>query len=87
MQWVVVGDPEVHRQRGKWVVRQAGYDPATGRRRVKQLGTFATKGDAVTHRKAVAAGRVGSADETLAEFLEESGLPSKAGRVEGSTLD
>lgn len=68
-------------------MRQAGYDPATGRRRVKQLGTFATKRDAMAHRKAVAAGRVGSDDETLAEFLEESWLPSKAGRVEQSTLD
>lgn len=87
MHWVVVGEPEVHRQRGKWVVRQGGYDPATGRRRVKQLGTFATKRDAMAHRKAVAAGRVGSDDDTVAEFLERSWLPSKAGRVEQSTLD
>ncbi|MGH3370183.1 MAG: tyrosine-type recombinase/integrase [Nocardioidaceae bacterium] len=87
MQRVVVGEPEVHRQRGKWVVRQRGYDPATGRRRVKQLGTFATKRDAMAHRKSVATGRVGSDDETLAEFLDESWLPSKEERVEPSTLD
>ncbi len=87
MQWVVVGEPEVHGQRGKWVVRQAGYGEATGRRREKQLGTFATKREAMAHRKAVATGRVGSDDETLAEFLDESWLPSKEGRVERSTLD
>ena len=87
VQWVVVGEPEVHRQRGKWVVRQGGYDAGTGRRRVKQLGTFATKRDAMAHRKAAAAGRVGSDDETVGEFLEQSWLPSKAGRVEQSTLD
>lgn len=87
MQWVVVGQPEVQRQRGKWVVRQNGYDASTGRRRVKQLGTFSTKRDALAHRKAVATGRVGSDEETLAEFLEDSWLPSKQGRVEESTLD
>ncbi len=37
--WVVVGEPEVQRQREKWVVRQGGYDPATGRRKVRQLGS------------------------------------------------
>ncbi len=40
VQWVQVGEPEVHRQRGKWVVRQSGYDPTTGKRKVRQLGTF-----------------------------------------------
>jgi len=40
---IEVGEPEVHRRRGKWVVRQSGYDPATGRRKVRQVGTFATK--------------------------------------------
>jgi hypothetical protein len=49
--WVRVGDPEVHRQRGKWVVRQGGYDPRTARRRVKQLGTFETKRAALAHRR------------------------------------
>ncbi|HEX2700146.1 MAG TPA: hypothetical protein VHM89_08095 [Acidimicrobiales bacterium] len=43
MDWVRVGEPEVHRHRGEWVVRQGGYDPANARRRVRQLGTFATK--------------------------------------------
>lgn len=87
MQWVQVGEPEVQRQRGKWVVRQSGYDAGTGRRRVRQLGTFATKREAMAHRKAAASGLVGSDDETLAEFFEKTWLPSKAGRVESSTID
>ena len=87
MEWVQVGEPEVHRQRGKWVVRQGGYDPATGRRRVKQLGTFSTKRAAVARQKAVAEGRAGSEGETLREFLEKVWLPSKQGRVELATLD
>ncbi len=50
MQWVQVGEPEVQRQRGKWVVRQAGYDAATGSRRVRQLGTFPSRRAALTSR-------------------------------------
>ena len=87
MQWVQTGEPEVQRQRGKWVVRQRGYDAANGRRRVKQLGTFETKRAAMARRKALAEGRAGSDEETLAEFLEHVWLPSKEGRVEASTLD
>ncbi len=82
-----VGEPEVQRQRGKWVVRQSGYDAATGRRRVKQLGTFPTKRAAAAHQKAVAEGRAGGEGETLREFLEKVWLPSKQGRVELATLD
>jgi hypothetical protein len=44
VQWVQTGEPEVQRQRGKWVVRQRGYDAGSTRRRVKQLGTFETSG-------------------------------------------
>lgn len=87
VEWVKVGEPEVHRQRGKWVVRQGGYDPSTGRRRVKQLGTFDTKRAALARRKELAEGRVGSETETLGEFLEGVWLPSKEVRVEASTLD
>ena len=87
MEWVQVGEPEVQRQRGKWVVRQGGYDRSTGRRRVKQLGTFSTKRAAVAHQRAVAEGRAGSEGETLREFLEKVWLPSKQGRVELATLD
>lgn len=42
MEWVQVGEPSIQRQRGKRVLRQAGYDPASGRRRVRQLATFDT---------------------------------------------
>ncbi len=84
---VDVGEPELHRQRGKWVVRVTGYDPATGRRRVRQLGTFETKRAAIAHQNAAAAGRAGGSVETLADFLETVWLPAKEGRVETSTFD
>jgi hypothetical protein len=84
---VDVGEPELHRQRGKWVVRVTGYDSATGRRRVRQLGTFDTKRAAVAHQKAAAAGRAGGSIDTLADFLESVWLPAKEGRVETSTFD
>ena len=84
---VEAGEPEVHRQRGKWVVRLSGYDAATGKRRVKQCGTFATKRAAEAHVRALTDGRVGTAGETLAEFLEEVWLPAKEGRVEVATFD
>lgn len=87
MQWVQVAEPEVQRQRGKWVVRQSGYDPSTGRRRVRQLGTFPTKRAAVAHQKAVADGRAGTEGETLKAFLDQVWLPSKQGRVEVATVD
>ncbi|MBV8161835.1 MAG: site-specific integrase [Acidimicrobiia bacterium] len=87
MQWVGAGEPGIQRQRGKWVVRQAGYDPATGGRRVRQFGTFDTKRAAQARLKAVTDGRVGPETETLREFLEQVWLPSKVGRVEVSSLD
>ncbi|HZI37236.1 MAG TPA: Arm DNA-binding domain-containing protein, partial [Acidimicrobiia bacterium] len=87
MRSVQAGEPEVHRQRGKWVVRLSGYDPATGKRRVKQLGTFETKRAAEAHVRALTDGLVGTAGETLADFLEEVWLPAKEGRVEVATFD
>jgi hypothetical protein len=72
MDWVEVGEPEVHRQRAKWVVRQSGYDPATGRRRVKQLGTFETKRAAVAHRQLIADGRAGTVNEALRDVTSAS---------------
>lgn len=36
MEWVPQDEPTVQRQRGKWTVRQGGYDPSTGRRKVRQ---------------------------------------------------
>lgn len=87
MQWVQVGQPEVHRQRGKWVVRQGGYDAATGKRRVRQLGTFDSRRAAVAHQRAVLDGRAGSETESVGEFVEKVWLPAKEGRVEVTTYD
>jgi len=87
VQWVQVGEPEVHRQRGKWVVRQGGYDPATGKRKVRQLGTFGTKHAAVAHQRAVLDGRAGTDTETVGEFVTQVWLHAKEGRVEVSTYD
>ena len=87
MEWVPHDEPTVQRQRGKWTVRQGGYDPATGRRKVRQLGTFDTKRAALELAKSVAVGRAGSADETVETFISEVWLKAKEGRVEQSTLD
>lgn len=87
MEWVPQDEPTVQKQRGKWTVRQGGYDPSTGRRKVRQLGTFDTKRAATELAKSVAAGRAGSADETVEAFVVDVWLRSKEGRVEQSTLD
>jgi len=87
MRAVEAVEPSVQRQRGRWVVRVAGYDPATGRRRVRQLGTFDTKRAAVACARAAAEGRAGGEDETVGAFLEQVWLPAKEGRVEVSTYD
>lgn len=68
-------------------MRQGGYDPSTGRRKVRQLGTFDTKRAATELAESVAAGRAGSADETVAAFVVDVWLRSREGRVEQSTLD
>ena len=85
VEWVARGQPEVQRQRGKWVVRVSGYDPATGRRRVRQLGTFVSTRAAVARQRELVAGGVSADGGTLAEFLEQAWLPSKEGRVEPGT--
>ena len=87
MTWVTTGEPTIQRQRSRWVVRVAGYDAATGRRRVRQLGTHETKKAAVAHQRAIMDGRVGSDDETLSAYLREVWLPSKDERVEVGTYD
>lgn len=87
VEWVPNAEPTVQKQRGKWTVRQAGYDPTTGRRKVRQLGTFATKRAATELARSVADGRVGSADETVETFVVDVWLRAKEGRVERSTLD
>lgn len=68
-------------------MRQSGYDAATGKRRVRQLGTFASRRAAEARRRAVVEGRAGSETETVREYLERSWLPSKQGRVEPATFD
>lgn len=87
MEWVAEGEPTIQKQRGKWAVRQTGYDPATGRPKVRQLGTFPTKKAAVAFSKTVGVGQAGSDDETVAAFVGDVWLRSKEGRVERSTLD
>src|ERR1700732_3700556 len=72
---------------GKWVVRVSGYDPSTGRRRVRQLGTFETKRAALARQKAAVGRRAGGDADTLAEFLEAVWLPAKEGRVEVGTYE
>ena len=67
MHRVAVDAPAVQKQRGKWVVRHVGYDPATGRRKVRQLGTFATKKAALERSRAVGAGLVATADDEEGE--------------------
>jgi hypothetical protein len=79
-------DPTVQKQRGKWTVRQAGYDPSTGRRKVLQLGTFETKRAATERARSVAEGRVGSSAETVGEYVSKVWLGAKEGRVERSTF-
>jgi len=87
MQWVATEAPLVQKQRGKWVLRHVGYDPTTGRRKVRQLGTFATKRAALERARAVGAGMVATADETVATFVADVWLRAKEGRVEQSTFD
>jgi len=86
MTWVENAEPTVQRQRGRWVVRVSGYDAATGRRRVKQLGTFSTKKAAMALLREVQGGRAGGEDEVLQAYLREVWLPSKEARVETSTF-
>ena len=86
-EWVQVGEPEVQRHRGKWVVRQLGYDPATGRRGRSNLAPLQ-----VSARPRLASGpsskdEWGTDAETVGEFMQQAWLPSKEGRVENSTLD
>ena len=85
VEWISGGAPEVQKQRGKWVVRQSGYDPATGLRKVRQLATFRTKREATAYRAEVLAGWAGTATETVAQFLQQVWLPSKQGRIETPT--
>ncbi len=77
----------MQRQRGRWVVRVSGYNPSTGRRRVRQLGTFDTKRAALACARAAAQGRADGENGTIGAFLEQVWLPAKEGRVEVATYD
>ena len=87
MELVRVGEPHVRRQRGKWVVRIEGYDPASGKVKVRQAGTFETKRAAFAHQRSLLDGRAGTETETVGEFVQQVWLRSKDGRVETSTFD
>lgn len=86
MSWVGNAEPTVQRQRGWWVVRVSGYDAATGRLRVHQLGTFSTKRAATAFLHDVQSGRAGGEDEVPQVYLREVWLPSKESRVNSSTF-
>src|SRR5215207_11251681 len=58
--WKPSGHPTVRRQRDKWVVRVEGIDTETGRRRPRQLGTYASQ------RTAQAAARSLSVEQRVA---------------------
>lgn len=64
-----------------------GLRPGTGRRWVRQLGTFETQRAARAHLRAALDGRLGGDGETLEEYLESVWLPSKAARVETGSYD
>ena len=61
MAWTAVGEPSVQRQRDHWVVRLDGIDTETGKRRPRQLGSYASE------RKAISAARTALIDEPVVE--------------------
>lgn len=77
----------VQKHRGKWTVRQVGYDPSTGKRRVRQVGTFDTKKAANAYKDRVADGRVGLETDTVAGYVGTSWLTAIEPRVDESTFD
>ncbi len=85
MRGVAAAEVTVQKQRGKWTVRQSGYDPASGRRRVRQLGTFATRKAAEEFSRSLFEGRIGSSRETVGDYVREVWLRSIEGRVADNT--
>lgn len=61
MVWKALGEPTVHRQRDRWTVRVDGMDTGTGKRRPRQLGTYATE------RAALTAARIAILEEPTTE--------------------
>ncbi len=87
MAWISEGKPAVHKHRGRWVVREPGYDTVTGKVRPKQHGTFSPKRDALALARKAGEGRISTSDQTLEDFLYGVWIPSKESRVEQSTLN
>ncbi len=77
----------IQKHRGKWTVRQVGYDPSTGKRRVRQVGTFETRKSATAYKDRVADGRIGTDTDTVAGYVGESWLAAVEPRVDESTFD
>ena len=77
MAWVAGGEPLVQKQRGRWVVRQPGYDGATGRRQPKQVGTFATKREALAMARRITEGRAGTSEQSLEAYLHDVWISSR----------
>jgi len=77
MAWVKVGEPEVHRQQGKWVVRQPGYGHA---RDARVTGTYRSPAPLDTKRAfPVRMKRCYCTDSPLlsdAESMQNGRLPS-----------
>ncbi len=86
MTWISSGEAVVQKQRGRWVVRQPGYDGATGKRRPRQVGTFATKREALATARRVGPGGAGSGSQTLEVFLTDVWLRAMESKVEASKL-
>lgn len=77
----------VEKHRGKWVVRQKGYDSATGRRKVAQLGTFPTRKAALAFADSASVSGGGSSLETVSGYVRDSWLRGVEARVDEGTFD
>lgn len=79
MAWKQTGQPTIQQQRGKWVARVEGIDTETGKRRPRQIGTFASKRSAQS-----AAMKFAASGDSLAEHDTVAGLVDRwvAGRVD-----
>ena len=81
MAWKPTGQPTVRQQRDKWVVRVDGIDTETGKRRPRQLGTFASRRvGAAAATSFAAAGEIGGERGTVGQLVEQWA----AGRVDVS---
>ena len=72
MAWKPTGRPTVRSQRDKWVVRIDGGDTVTGKRRPRQLGTYASRRSAQRAASSfTAAGDIGSERGTVGQLVEQ----------------